>query len=436
MSDLAILGGGKAVASVVPDEMFRWPIINDAIRRSVAEVIEDGNMSGTNVTKKFERGFADWHSMKYGLGHCNGTAALHAALFGLGVGRGDEVITPSITYWASGMQAMSLGASIVFADIDPQTLCVDPDDIERRITERTKVIVVVHYLAYPADMDRIMAIARGHRLKVLEDVSHAHGGKYKGRMLGTIGDASGFSLMSGKSFAIGEGGIMLTNDREVYERAIIFGHHCRHGDIEDERLRRLAGIPHGGYKYRMHQVSSAMGLEQLRKYPEEMAEIDKAMNYFWDLLRDVPGLDSHRPRNPGSSKGGWYAAHGIYKKEELGGLSVQRFCEAVRAEGVACCHPGCNRALHTHPLFTTVDVYRAGSPTNQPRLRSSGLALPVSESVQERVFNLPWFKKWIPGVIEEYAEAHRKVAVNYKELLPGDTRQDGAAGTWALTVRK
>ncbi len=182
MSKLALLGGKKAVTSEIPKEMFHWPIINDAIRKSVLNVLEDGNMSGTNITNEFENGYAKWHDMKYGLGHCNGTASLQAALYGLGVGKGDEVITPDITYWASGMQAMSLGASVVFADIDPNTLCIDPNDIEKRITDRTKVIVVVHYLAYPADMDRIIAIARRHDIKVLEDVSHAHGGMYKGKI--------------------------------------------------------------------------------------------------------------------------------------------------------------------------------------------------------------------------------------------------------------
>ncbi len=255
-------------------------------------------------------------------------------------------------------------------------------------------------------------------------------------MLGTIGDASGFSLMSGKSFSVGEGGIMLTNDRDVYERAILFGQHCRHSDIKNEQLKRMSGLPHGGCKYRMHQVSSAMGLEQLKKYPAEMAEINKAMNYFWDLLEGVPGLDSHRPQSSGSNKAGWYAAHGIYKKEELGGLSIQRFCEAVRAEGVGCCKPGCNKALHDHPLFNTVDVYNEGHPTNQPDVRPDSIILPVSAAVQDRVFNLAWFKKFVPEIIEEFALAHRKVAENYQELLPGDIQNNNEAGAWALTARK
>ena len=172
-----------------------------------------------------------------------------------------------------------------------------------------------------------MKIAQKHNLKVLEDVSHAHGALYKGKMVGTFGDAAGFSLMSGKSFATGEAGMLLTNDKQVYERAIIFGHYARHRDIEDPGLSTGSGLPWGGYKFRSNQFCSAIGLEQLKKYPAEMAEIDKAMNYFWDLLEDVPGVKANRPL-PGTNTtmGGWFYPLGHYVTEELGNLSITRFC--------------------------------------------------------------------------------------------------------------
>ena len=433
MSKLALLDGSKTVNSEAGD-MFKWPIVNQTMEDGVLQVLRDGNMSGTDITKKFEQAYAEWTGVKYALAHSSGTASLQCAMYGVGVGQGDEIICPSITYWASCVQALTLGASVVFADIDPVTLCIDPDDMERRITPRTKAVVVVHYLSYPADMDRIMTIARKHNLKVIEDVSHAHGALYKGKLAGTFGDAAGYSMMSGKSFAIGEGGMLTTDSREVYERAIVFAHYERHNEITDEKIKAGAGVPWGGYKYRMHQLSSIVGLEQVKKYPAEIAEIDQAMNYFWDLLEGVPGLDAHRPaKASGSTKGGWYASHGIYKKEELGGLSLKRFCEAVQAEGVPFCTPGCNAALHTHPLFSKVDVYGSGTPTN--RAGSSG-KLPVAEGIQARVFNIPWFKHYRPEIIAEYAAAYRKVAENYRELLPGDTEPDDLKGKWALTARK
>src|SRR5439155_6947124 len=137
-------------------------------------------------------------------------------------------------------------------------------DIERWITPRTRAIVAVHYLGHPADMDSILDIARRHGLRVIEDASHAHGAIYKGKKVGTFGDVAAFSLMSGKSFAIGEGGILLTNDQTIYERAIAFGHYERHATLTIEDLADAAGLPLGGHKYRMHQLSSAVGRIQLK----------------------------------------------------------------------------------------------------------------------------------------------------------------------------
>jgi perosamine synthetase len=432
MSNLALLGGSKAV-TLEQGDIFNWPIVNKAMEDGTLKVLREGNMSGTDITKKFEQAYADWNGLKYGLAHSSGTAALQCAMYGVGLGVGDELICPSTTYWASCAQALSLGASVVFADIDPVTLCVDPDDIERCITPRTKAIMVVHYLSYPADMDRIMKVAKKHKIKVIEDVSHAHGSLYKGKMVGTFGDVSGYSVMSGKSFAIGEGGMLTTNSREILERAIIFGHYERHGELTDEKLKAGACVPWGGYKYRMHQLSSVVGLEQVKKYPAEMAEIDKAMNHFWDLLEGVPGLDAHRPsKKSGSTKGGWYAAHGIYRSKDLGGLSLGRFCEAVQAEGVPMCFAGCNAALHTHPLFSSIDIYGSGAPTNRATRRH----LPVTEGIQTKVFNIPWFKHYRPEIIAQYAAAYRKAAENYRDLLPDDVQPDDLKGKWALTSRK
>src|SRR5438094_915360 len=291
---LAIHGGPKAVRSEAGD-LFAWPIITEEDEEAVLEVLRAGKMSGTDVTREFEREFADWHRVSYALAHNTGTAALHAAMFACGVGAGDEIIVPSLTYWASALPALSLGATIVFAEVDPDTLCLDPGDIEHRITPRTRAIIPVHYCAHPCDMDPIMEIARRHGLKVIEDVSHAQGGLYKGRLLGTIGDVGAMSLMSGKALPIGEGGMLITNDLTIYERAVAFGHYERTGSLTLPELRRFAGLPLGGHKYRMHQLSSAVGRVQLRHYRARMEEIQQAMNEFWDRLEGVPGLRAHRP---------------------------------------------------------------------------------------------------------------------------------------------
>jgi perosamine synthetase len=420
-SELAIFGGPKAVKSDSGD-MFTWPIITKEDEDSVLEVLRRAGMSDIDVTQKFEQEFAQWQGTKYALGFNNGTSALHSAMFGCKVGVGDEIIAPSLTYWASALPCFSLGATVVFADIDPDTICIDPNDIEHRITKHTKAIVVVHYCGYPADMDPIMDIARRHNLKVIEDVSHAHGGIYKGRKVGAIGDVAAMSVMSGKSLAVGEAGILVTDDLEIYERAIAFGHYERFGgSIQTESLKQYAGLPMGGYKYRMHQLSSAVGRGQLRHYDERNTEILKAMNHFWDLLEGVPGIKAHRPpKGSGSEMGGWYAAHGLYRPDELDGLPLSRFAEAVRAEGCGC-YPGCNFPLHLHSLFNTCDVYGHGKPTRLANcdrdIRQPVGSLPISEKIQSLVYGIPWFKHYRPEIIGEYANAFRKVAENYKELL-------------------
>ena len=155
MSKLALLGGGKAVQGDLND-LFTWPIVTKEDEDAVLEVLHKRSMSGTDVTAEFEKEFAKWQGVKYALGFNNGTSSLQAAMFACGVGLGDEIICPSITYWASAAQVYSLGGTVVFADIHPDTLCIDPADIEHRISEKTKAIMVVHYLSHPADMDPIM----------------------------------------------------------------------------------------------------------------------------------------------------------------------------------------------------------------------------------------------------------------------------------------
>lgn len=437
---LALLGGSKAVQSD-PRDIFTWPIITQEDKDAVLEVLDRGAMSGIDVTQQFEKEFATWQGTEFALGFSTGTSSLQAAMWACGVGVGDEVIAPSVTYWATCLPAFSLGATPVFAEIDPTTMCIDPADIEHRITERTKAIIPVHYIGHPADMDAIMTIAEKHGIKVIEDVSHAQGGLYRGRKVGTIGHVGAMSLMSGKSFAIGEAGILVTNDRLIYERAIAWGHYARYNpeNIQDEYLRQHVGMPMGGCKYRMHQLSSAMGRVQLKHYDARCTEIRKAMNYFWDLLEDLPGIHAHRVAPDGDSNmAGWYWAGGLYVPEELDGLSVTRFCQAVTAEG-APCSPGLNKPLHLHPLFNDVDVYGHGKPTRIAHvardLRQPRGSLPVSEGIGARSCSIPWMKKFYPEIIKEHANAFRKVCENYKELLADDPGDPAEIGGWSTTWR-
>lgn len=432
MEKLALLGG-EPVIPEKPEELFKWPIITDEDRAAAMEVLEKNKFSGTDITEKFQEEFAAWQGREYAIAYCNGTAALYSAMFAIGLGQGDEIICPTKTYWASISQAINLGASAVFCNID-EMLSMDPDDLERCISPRTKAIMVVHYFGYPCDMDRIMAIAKKHNLYVIEDVSHAQGGLYKGKKLGTFGDVAAMSMMSGKSFAAGELGMLVTDNRRFYERAMAFGHHERNNGKyiqECEDLKPYFHISLGGFKGRPNQLCSALARGQLKYYDERCAEIRKAMNYFWDLLEGLPGIRPIRvDESTGSNMAGWYAPHGRYFPEELGGLSVARFCEAVRAEGFRSWDGG-NFCLHNHNIFKTFDLTQAGAPTriahNEYDVRQDDEKCKPSE--MKHCFSIPWFKHFDKEWIERYAYAFRKVIENYEQLLEADEKQ-AQGGRW------
>ena len=441
MGKLAITGG-TPVLKAQDEGLFHWPIVNDAMRAAQAQVLETGNMSGTDIARRFEASFASWQERKYALSHNNGTNALNAAMFAVGLGPGDEIICTSVTYWASCTGALALGAAVVFCDIDPDTLQMDPASLEAHITPRTKAIMVVHYMAHPAPMDEIMAIARKHGLKVIEDVSHAQGGHYRGRKLGTFGDVAAMSLMSCKSFAIGEGGMLVTDDAEIFKRAVIFGHYDRIVDVcTDEEMEGPKNIPWGGLKNRMHQTSAAIGLEQLKKHDAEIAEIDRAMKYFWKGISDIPGISMIYPKEEGSDKAGWYASRFLYDAAAFGGISNVTFCEALNAEACGGFSFGCNMPLHFSSVFFDVDIYGHGRPTASAflpdgvDLRAETGALPNAERVNMRVLGEPWFKHDDHAKIDPYIEALRKVAANVGELQPiNDTTP--ILGGIALSKRK
>ena len=428
---LALKGGPREINGE-NEKIFHWPIVTEEDFEAVKAVIADGGKpSCTDITMEFEKEWAAYNGVKYALGTCNGTAALAAGLWALGVGAGDEIIAPSMTYWATCACAIQLGASVNFADVDPETLCIDPEDIERRIGPRTKAIVVVNYGGYPADWDALLPLAKKYGLRILEDNSHGHGAMYKGRMCGSFGDIAGASMMSCKAFAIGEAGMITTNDLDLYKRCIAYGHYERTFaskyntdavpmDLPD--LSPYVGIPIGGCKHRMNQMCSAMGRVQFKHYPERIAEIDRAMTYFSDRLDELPGLRAVRPpKNSGMTKGGWYLPLCHYDASKLGGLRLGRFIEALKAEGVPC-NPGANKPIHGNPYFHTLDYFRMGTPTveafGRRRLETNvDSQLPVTMGAAEKIFMLPWFKHFDIPVIDTYINAFRKVISHAGELL-------------------
>ncbi len=435
MKKLLALCGGQPVLdqSDMPGELFHWPIITPEDEQACLEVIRRNAFSGTDITIQFQNEFAAWQGRKYALAFTNGTMSLSAAMFAIGLGMGDEIICPTKTYWGSVSQAINFGASAVFCNIN-EKLSMDPNDIERCISPRTKAIVAVHYFGYPADMDAIMAIAKKHGLKVIEDVSHAHGALYKGRKVGTFGDVAAMSMMSWKAFAAGELGMLVTDDQKIYERALAYGHYERNNakNITDPELMPYPHIALGGVKGRANQLCCCLGLGQLHHFDERMAEVDKAMQYFCDGIEDIKGLHPIRPeKGSGSTMGAWYLPQGTYRPGELGGLSSGRFAEAVRSEAKGLhCWEGGNFCLHTHEFFKSFDFYNIGKPSRiafaDRDVRKLDDACKPSESMY--CVSLPPFKKFLPECIDKYIEAYRNVAENYEQLIESDKDVNG--GRW------
>ncbi len=248
--------------------------IDEADIEAVVKVLKSDFLTTGPVIEEFERRVAEYTGTKYAVAIANGTAALHAACFAAGIGEGDEVITSPITFAASANCALYCGATPVFADIDPKTYNIDPQDIERKITERTKAIIPVHFTGQPCDMDEIHAIAKKHGLMVIEDGAHALGAEYKGAKIGGLSDMTEFSFHPVKHITTGEGGMILTNNEELYERLKLFR---THGITRDVRFMEKNDGPWYyeqidlGYNYRITDFQCALGISQMDKLPGFLA---------------------------------------------------------------------------------------------------------------------------------------------------------------------
>lgn len=418
MSSLALLGGEKAVMLEEPQAMS-WPVHTEEEEAAVLEVVRSGNWSLPPVTRQFEQEFAEYVGAHYALAHNNGTSALHAALFAVGVGPGHEVIAQSYTYWATIMPALALGAIPVFAEVEGRTLGLDPEDFEAKITSRTKAVVVVHLHGVPADMDAILAITRESGVAVIEDASHAHGARLHGRSIGTLGDVGAFSMQTSKLLPSGEGGVLVTNKREYYERAVLLGHYERIGELQNESYRRYARTCYG-FKYRINPLAAALARVQLRHLHERNARRNANLELLRSLIHDLPGIQIVEGV-PGS-KAVHYQHAILYKPEELGGLSRDRFLEALAAEGAGGFYPERYEGLHTQQIFLDFnereesEIYRV--PRREDgRPRYGAGTLPRTEDIMRRVILTPTYPNASEELVRQHAKAIRKVVEHHGELL-------------------
>lgn len=270
-------------------------LIGEEERKAVNEVFDSGgqfyrygfkNFEDARV-RKFERRFAQELEAKYAHAVTSGTAALKVGLEALGIGRGDEVITQCFTFVATVEAIIECGAVPVVCNING-TLNMDPKDLEACITPRTKAIIPVHMLGGPCQMDEIMAIAKKHNLKVLEDTAQGVGGRYKGKTLGTIGEVGTFSFDVGKALTTGEGGMVVTNDEKLYLKARAYGDHGHEQNPNFPRGQDTRSA--GGFNYRMFELQGALGLAQIEKLDYILKTQKKNKKMIKDGIRDIPGI--------------------------------------------------------------------------------------------------------------------------------------------------
>ena len=399
---LAIEGGTPLRKEPFPP----WPLYDEREVRAVQEVVESRNWGGfpsPNVkASQFAQAFAAYHTARYGICTSSGTTALEVALKAAGVKAGDEVIVPALTFMATAAAALSIATVPVFADVDPDTWCIDPDEIERAITEKTGAVVPVHLGSRMADMDRIMAIARRHGLKVIEDCAHMHGGYWQGKGAGSIGDLGCFSFQTTKLMTAGEGGIILTSNDELEERCQSYIN-CGRIRPTDKHIGPQEAL---GWNYRMTEFQAAVLLVQLERLPEQVATRDRNTLYLTARLQEIEGVSTLREDERMTVRSG-YGFVLRYQPEAFGDRPRDSFVAALRAEGIPC-YGAFYEPVYKSPLF----AWRDGPVA----VDYSGTRCPVAEraAYQEMV--------WLPHELflgtredmEDIAAAVEKVAAAYR----------------------
>lgn len=267
--------------------------ITDEDIQAVVDVLKSDYLTTGPKIKEFEEVFAEKVGAKYAVAVSNGTAALHVACMAAGINKGDEVITTPITFAASANCVRYCGGTPVFADIDPVTYNIDPKDIEKKITEKTKAIIPVHYSGMPCDMEKIHEIAKKYNLIVIEDAAHALGAKYNGKVIGSMSDMTTFSFHPVKHITSGEGGMITTNDEELYKKLSLYR---THGITRDVSMMSKCDGPWYyeqvalGYNYRITDFQAALGISQLKKLDAFVEKRKEVAEYYDKCLSGLPGI--------------------------------------------------------------------------------------------------------------------------------------------------
>ncbi len=412
---LAIHGGTPVASSI---NKPAWPPVSEATAERLKDVYLTGQWSfGAAEEQAFSQEFAQYHGARYGIFMANGTVTLQCALQAYGIGPGDEVIVPALTWLATAMAVLEVGATPVFVDIEATTLCLDPALVEAALTPRTRAIIPVHLLGSMADLDALLAIADRENLILIEDCAHAHGGQWKGRGLGSWGHVGSFSFQQTKTMASGEGGICITNDERIAERLyrlkhIGYGLQALQGKAcssPDEDLQC--------HNYRATEFQAVILRDQLRNLPQLMATYQTNAARLQELLEGVPGITIQAKGRCATVQNyyGWSFQLG----EEFAGIPFGDVESALNAEGLEI--GGTYGPVYQHLLWNIAPE----------RFRVPEGGCPVAEIIStQRTVAMGHF--WLgsdSATIDAIAAAITKVAYNVDALRAAhEERQSATAG--------
>ncbi|MCI5778572.1 MAG: DegT/DnrJ/EryC1/StrS family aminotransferase [Lentisphaeria bacterium] len=403
MANLAVNGGTPLYQRGEYQHML-WPPVNEETADRMRELYLSRAWSfNSKCEQDFENEFAKIHDAEYGIFMVNGTVTLEAALAALAIGPGDEVIIPALTWVATAMAAKYVGAKIVMADIDPETLTLDPAAFEAAITPRTKAVIPVHLYGSMADLEKICAIADRHHIAVVEDCAHMQGGKWAGRGVGSWGSIGSFSFQQSKMLSGGEGGICITNDPQLAERLYRFKHI---GYSRYDRQGSAATPPPPGlvcHNYR-GQAFSALALSgQLPGLPDVLNRCEAYYNRFCAGIADIPGI---RVQKHGrlATRQGYYGFGIMFEGEPWLQAEPARIWAAIEAEGVP--FEFNYGPVYRHRLFNL--------GTEDYRLPEGGC--PITETLYQRLMGIKHYNMYYPEEADKYVAVIRKLAANIKEL--------------------
>jgi perosamine synthetase len=343
--------------------------------QAVIEVLRSDWLTTGPKVAEFETTFSRYVGAQYAIAVSSGTAALHSAMYALGIGPGHEVIVPTITFAASANCLVYQGGTPVFADVLSDTLLIDPEDVERKITPRTRAIIAVDYAGQPCDYDALQEIAHRHHVALVADACHSLGATYRGRSVGSLADLNAFSFHPVKHITTGEGGMITTNDGEFAQRLRIFRNH---GITSDHRQRHARGpwsyeMVDLGYNYRITDFQCALGMSQLRKLPRWLARRQEISRQYDAAFAGIKGIKPLAVRLPVRHA---YHLYVVRINQEETGIDRGELLQALRSRGI-----GVNVhfvPVHLHPF------YRNHFGTGP------GLC-PVAESAYEQILSLPMY---------------------------------------------